>query len=108
MDYRITQRQSDRISSMLRDDWRQTALNFCECFFPSGFHEAAVSLDQRFAQAVRIFMQIFECYAFRTQIAAAEDVGSVSANAFTRPSATVISRPQQASQKGQIRWWTVS
>jgi len=34
------------------------------------------------AQAVRVFMQVFERHAFGTEIPAAEDISGVSANAF--------------------------
>jgi len=64
------------------DDRRQTAFNLCERFIPCCLDKAAVSFDQRFAQAVRIFMQVFEGNRFGTKIATAEDVSCMAANAF--------------------------
>src|SRR5882757_6622258 len=64
------------------NDRRQAALDFCESFVPGGFNKPTVASDQRFAQAVRIFMKILKRYAFGTEIAMAKDIGGVPANAF--------------------------
>jgi hypothetical protein len=64
------------------DDRRQAALNLCKSFFPCGFQKSAVALDQRFAQPVRIFMEVLKRHAFGAEITLAEDVGGVSANAL--------------------------
>src|SRR6476646_3827015 len=67
---------------MLCDDRRQAAFDLRESFVPGSFHKPAIAFDQRRAQAVRIFMQVLECNAFGTKVAAAEDVGRVAANAL--------------------------
>src|SRR5579864_3683085 len=78
----ISQRQSNRIRSMFGDDWRQAALNLGESLIPCGFLKASVAFNQRLAEAIRIFMQVLKSHAFGTEIAMAEDIGGVPANAF--------------------------
>src|SRR5439155_18166890 len=56
------------------EDGRQPALDLGEGLVPCRLDEAAVTLDQRRAQPVRVFVQVFQRHALGAEEAAAEDI----------------------------------
>ena len=62
-------------------DGRQALFDFREGFFPACFNEFAVALDERRAQAVRVFVQVFQRCALGADIAMTEDVFVMAADA---------------------------
>ena len=51
------------------DQRRQTLMYFGKRFFPTRFDKFAIAFDERAAQAIRVFMQVFERYAFGADVA---------------------------------------
>ena len=66
---------------MLGNDGQQAALHFSKGLFPSGFNELTIALDQRLAQPVRIFMQVFQRHAFGADEPMAEHIVVCPTNA---------------------------
>jgi hypothetical protein len=71
---RIADTERDRILAVGCQQWRQPTLDLGERFFPAGFDEDAVALDQRRAQSIGIVVQVLERGTLGTDEASAEDV----------------------------------
>src|SRR5262249_26184524 len=76
----IAQSQRNCIAPASLHDRRQTALNSGKSLCPGGRSKTSVPLDQRRAQPVWIFVQIFKRNALGAEIAAAEDIRLMTAN----------------------------
>ena len=69
------------VFSVGRQQGWQAALNFGKGFFPRSLYKSAIALDQRGAQAVRVFVQIFQGDALGAEVACAEHVLRVAFDA---------------------------
>ena len=56
-------------------------MDFGKRFFPTRFYKFAIAFDQRHAQTVRVFMQVFERHAFGADIAVAKHILRCAADA---------------------------
>ncbi len=63
----------------------------------------AVALHERLAQPIEVLVQLLQGAALGADEAGAEHVARSPRIRATRPWVTVISRPQPASQSGQVR-----
>ena len=72
---------ASRVASMRREDGRHAPFDLGIGFFPGGLLKHAIALDQRRAQAVRVFMQILQRHSLGADITGAEDVCVMPADA---------------------------
>ena len=78
---RIAHHNARRVASVHSHQGRQATLNLGKGFIPGGLHMHAVALDQRRAQPVRVFVQVFQGHALGADVAGAEYIGLMPANA---------------------------
>ena len=92
---------------MLVEDRQEALLDLGEGLVPADLDEDAVPLDQRAAQPVRVLVELLQGRALRADVAVAEHVVAVAADAddllAVGVGRSVISSPQLASQSGQVR-----
>jgi hypothetical protein len=90
MDVRVAQVHRHGVGTVLCDDGLQPGLDDLESLLPGGRDVGAVSLDKRGAQPIRVFVELAEGRALGADETVAEDIVAVT------------SRPQVASQRGQV------
>ena len=100
---RIAEVEGGGVPPMLGEDRCKAAVDLGEGLIPGRFLEIRAVSDQRRPDAIRVLVQGLEPVALGADEAVAEDVVGVALDPVTTPSATVSSRPQVASQSGQVR-----
>ena len=78
---RVAGDQAYGVAPVGGDQRRQAAFNFCKGLIPAHGHVHAIALDHGAAQAVRVFVQVFERHRLGADVAGAKHVGLVAANA---------------------------
>jgi hypothetical protein len=67
---------------VLLKDGHETSFNFRESFIPGSFNKLSVAFDEREAQTIRIFVQVFKSRAFGADKSLTENIRLMPANAF--------------------------
>ena len=78
---RIADDGGDRIAAVCTEQWRQAPLDLGKGLVPARLDKLPIALDQWPAQPVRVIVQIFQRRAFRADVAVAEHIGFMAADA---------------------------
>ena len=78
---RVAHHHRGGIASVQGDHWRQPAFDLGKGLVPAGRHMHAVAFDQRCAQPIRVFVQVFQRHALGANVPGAEHVLRVAPDA---------------------------
>ena len=78
---RVARHHRNAVLAMCSHQRRQAPVDFSKSLVPAGLNKHAIAFDQRLAQAVRVFMQVFKRHALGADVASTKNIGIMAPDA---------------------------